>query len=67
MALLRRLFGVASSEEKDQAVERERQYAEIQRGLHEAAQRVHYLEIEAQLRARGLKRQSTHQNGASNG
>lgn len=53
MAILRRLFGIGSSEDDTNAKqERERQYEEVSRGLREAEQRLRFIEVEAELQSR---------------
>lgn len=59
MSALLRLLGLepsGHSEEQEREQMRKDQYERIKHGLHEAAQRVHYLEIEEELRSRKFKR-----------
>jgi hypothetical protein len=54
MAAIRRWLGLGESPEQIRARDRERQFEDVKHGLHDAARRVHFIEMESELRARGL-------------
>jgi hypothetical protein len=54
MAVIRRLLGLEESPEEIRARERAQQFEDVKDGLHDAARRVHFLEMESELRARGI-------------
>ena len=51
MAFIKRLLGT-DEVTKDKALEREERFKAVESGLDEAKQRVRFLELEAELRAR---------------
>jgi hypothetical protein len=61
MSALRRFFRMNETSETLQRRWREEQFEQVKEGLHEAAQRVNFLELEAEVKARGVRRHGNNQ------